>query len=134
MKTAWLFLALPLVALPARARAQAKSGPQAAAAPATKPQDPVGVFDVSFTNTSGQHSGRLVIKANGNTYEGTVAPDGADVFAFSSLAFEKDSAIFKIAPPGAPGDVTFHLKFDGTSFSGRYEGLENGQITGKKIR
>jgi hypothetical protein len=136
MKRTLPLLALALLGVPRLAEAQTASPTSApAAVAAALPKEAAGIFDVVFVNSSGQQQGgRLVIKAAGDGYEGTIAPDGAEAFAFPSVAFEKDSAVFRIAPPGAPGDVTFHVKFDGPSLSGRFEGLENGQITGKKIR
>jgi hypothetical protein len=138
MKHPGLLLAFALVALPAGVSAQtsAVTQPVAATAPAAALKASLaGMYDVTFANGSGQQfGGRLVIKDTADNYEGTIAPDGMEAFAFPRLVFERDSAVFKIGPPAAPGEIIFHLKFDGPSFSGRYEGVENGQITGKKIR
>jgi hypothetical protein len=130
-----LLPALPILLLPAAAIGQTAPVAQTTVAATTKPQDPSGIFDVQFVTSAGHEAGgRLVIRPAAGNFEGTIAPDGSEALAFSSIAFEKDSVVFKIAPPGAPGDITFHLNFDGPSLAGRFEGLESGKITGNKIR
>ena len=99
--------------------------------------DPTGKFDVTVVLSGGQTgTGRVVIRGTPSKYEGTLAADGGQgPLEITSLSFQKDSVVISMAPAsGGQGSITFHLKFEEPGFSGRFEGVESGQIKGTRIK